>query len=175
MSFIIEVADKVKPIKRGKGTVLDLAYTCDKSEGEVWHITNFTNKLDDDTIKTLKNAKAGDSLQIMYEKNGKYANLIWANADLKASPPESVRTTLNPPAATGAKPSGYDNLGQQIGNSITNAVNSLGTGKSTKEYKERAIEFIMMGDDIRALVASGETEKMSKAMPDDTTTDDEAW
>lgn len=45
---------------------------------------------------------------------------------------------------------GYDSLGNQIGNSVTNAVNSLGAGKSIEEYKSRAWEFIQMGDELRA-------------------------
>lgn len=54
--------------------------------------------------------------------------------------------------ATNTKTGGYDNLGQQIGNSMTNAVNSLGAGKTIEEYRARALEFVLAGDYVRAQI-----------------------
>lgn len=59
--------------------------------------------------------------------------------------------------SSSSKSSGYDNLGQQIGNSITNAVASLGAGHTVEEYRQRALELVMAGDWVREQVTKSAT------------------
>lgn len=47
------------------------------------------------------------------------------------------------------KSNGYDNLGQQVGNCVTNAIASLGPGKDIDQYKTRMLELAEAGNWLR--------------------------
>ncbi len=174
MKSNVEVV-QVETVKAGKVDRLVLHYKAERTKGEVWKIGALSVKLSDVSRATLKAAKPGDVISVDIEKEGQYFNLISASTDTTATPTASAARATS--STGGAKTSGYDNLGQQIGNSITNAVNSLGTGKTSNDYKQRAIEFILMGDDIRELVTSGNIKPLAKgaASVEQTSDDDSTW
>ena len=116
------------------------------SDNTVWKIANLASKLDESSKAKLRSVKKGDVVSVDMVKEGKFWNLV--------SVGEPVAETKGKGSGT-AKPGGYDSLGNQIGNCITNAVNSLGQGHTTKEYKTRAEEFLQMGDEIRANAEAG--------------------
>jgi hypothetical protein len=142
----------VEKTKAGKTDRIVLHYTSDKTKGEVWKVGALAIKLDESSRSVLNTAKAGDKIGINMTKEGNYWNLTEATTAVDESARTSARTSASTKTSAGG---GYDNLGQQIGNSITNAVNSLGAGKSVAEYKQRAIDLILAGNEIRELVNSG--------------------
>lgn len=72
---------------------------------------------------------------------------------------------------SGVKSGGYDNLGQQIGNSLTNAIVSLGAGHTVEEYKQRCLELVKAGDWVREQMegkASSVEKNATVQVPDST-------
>lgn len=47
------------------------------------------------------------------------------------------------------KEGGSDNLGAQVGNALKLSVETLGSGKTLAQYKTRALEFIILGDELK--------------------------
>ncbi len=121
-------------------------YTGD--DGSTWKIGNLESNLKPETLAEIKGLTTPEEKSITVEKEGKFWNLISVGAVTE----KKAGSTYNKPAA---KSGGYDSLGNQIGNTITNAVVSLGSGKSITEYKARALELVLMGNEIRDIVESG--------------------
>ena len=57
---------------------------------------------------------------------------------------------------------GYDAVGQQVGNCVTNAIASLGAGKTMEEYEERMFELAQAGDRLRAKIENKITQPVTK-------------
>ena len=49
----------------------------------------------------------------------------------------------------------YGSLGQQVGNCVSNAILSLGAGKTIEQYKERMLELAEAGNWLRSKLESG--------------------
>lgn len=142
---------KVETVKAGKTDRIVLHY--EGTDGTTWKIGALAVKLPEASRTTLLAAVPGSFLTVTMLKEGAYWNLTQVTSATAAG---ATSNTTKPAAPTNAQKSGgYDNLGQQIGNSITNAVNSLGTGKTVAEYQQRAIDFIKAGNTIRELSESG--------------------
>jgi predicted nucleotidyltransferase len=56
-------------------------------------------------------------------------------------------------------------------NALTNAVNSLGVGETTKEYKDRVFEFVELGNDVVDAVLN-KTTPNKEPIIDNTIVDD---
>jgi len=147
---------QVEVAKAGKVDRIVLHYV--GTDGDTWKIGALATELDADSRKTLAAAKGGDSLSIEITKDGNYWNLI------KASPAESSTSTTTSaysktPASTTAQ--NRTDVKIQVMNALTNSVVSLGAGKTTKEYKDRVIEFVMLGNDVVELVLGGGLTKLN--------------
>lgn len=109
--------------------------------------------LPEDSKKIYEKLKEGDEFVVVKREDGKF----WPFQELRdvsTYKPKPVWDGNSSNYKGGNKnhsggKSNYDNLGQQIGNSITNAVNSLGAGKTVEEYKQRALELVLAGDWVR--------------------------
>ena len=94
--------------------------------------------------------EAGQVLELTREKDGQFWKTISVTPVAKGATTSTESRKTSSSSSTGqAKSYGYDSIGQQIGNCITNAVTSLGAGKTIEEYQERAIDLILMGNEIR--------------------------
>lgn len=137
------------------------------NDGKTWKIGNLAVKLTEESREKLKAAAVElvggvqPTLGIEVAKEGNYWNLLTVGDPVKEA------------TTTGKKQSGgYDSLGNQVGNCVTNSVNSLGAGKTISEYKTRAVEFMLMGNEIRELAESGQLET-EIAKPTELATNDE--
>lgn len=146
------IVKNVEKTKAGKTDRIVLHYTSDKSNGETWKVGALAVKLDEESRAKLNTVQAGDTVGIDIAKDGNYWNLTKVGDPVQTA--YSSRSAGSSTKNAANKTSGYDNLGQQIGNSITNAVNSLGAGHTVAEYKQRAIELIQIGNEIRELINS---------------------
>ena len=166
---------EIETVKGGKADRIVLHYV--GTDGTTWKIGALAAKLDTTSRTALLAAKPGDSITIEMIKDGAYWNLTRVGSDgvplvASSAPATRAQGSLQPSATTWNKPttksSGYDSLGNQIGNCITNAVNSLGEGRSAAEYKTRAIELLQMGDEIRASAESGGLKAPTTVLNDTT-------
>jgi hypothetical protein len=102
---------------------------------------------------------AGDTVDLVYEKNEKgffnIKSITKAEGTAEKALPAKRKYTAK---------SGYDNVGQQVGNAITNAVTTLGVGKTIDQYEARAIDIIQMGNRLRELIETGDiTERTANS------------
>lgn len=160
---------------RGKEQYLLLTYKRldGDTAGKEFTTGTFISKLDAESKTQIK--KGGEFVIVKIEeevKGKKYWNLLKVE-DISTYKPKPAYKPFSGQGTSGFKStligrgSSYDNLGQQIGNSMTNAVNSLGAGKTVQEYEDRAYELVKAGDRVRARVE----EKITAALPtNDTTT-----
>ncbi len=118
----------------------------------------------------MKNLQGGETAEITWQKNEKgfynVANLtVGGKATTKTS---TAKTYTKTDTATSKSTHSYaDNaIGQQVGNALTNAVNSLG-GKAVtiSQIETRAWELILLGERLKKRIASGDHEK-DNAQPD---------
>lgn len=147
---------KYKRLDDGKDKILTVQYfigQLDENSGEV--------------LKTLKEGGPGTKFVVVKEEGGprpqggNYWNLKeFRHADTFVW--KTYTNNYNNNNNNNNNKSTYDNLGQQIGNSMTNAVNSLGVGKSIDEYKQRALEFVLAKDWIREQVTKQKQETQDR-------------
>lgn len=160
------------PSTEGKGTkayklVLDYTRVDGEGEKKPTKASKFMESLTADEKALLKAAIVGTELVITKQEGKPYTNkegrqvTPWNLTTIAAKDTwvEKPKKQWNGKQSGG----GYDNLGQQIGNSVTNAVNSLGAGKTMDEYRQRALEFVLAGDWVREQVEN----KTPKLIPAD--------
>lgn len=150
-----------KLLEEGRGTTghrLGVQYTrTDGDKGPTQGMTAFklVSGWTSEEKELIKALKQGDSMVVnkvessYTSKDGKQRT-AWnldTVADISTYKPREPRGNWNKGSG-----GGYDNLGHQIGNSITNAVVSLGPGHTVEEYKQRALEIVKAGDWIREQV-----------------------
>lgn len=162
-----------KPSAEGVGTKghrLTLEYTridSDRPQNPT-KASKFVNALTDAEKALAKTLKAGDEVVITKEEGKPYTNKAgitvtpW-NLTAIAAKETYVAPKKEKWAPAAKATGGYDNLGQQIGNSLTNAVNSLGAGYTVEQYRQRALEFVLAGDWVRAQVEAKAAAKPSEA------------
>lgn len=150
-----------KPFMEGQGTkyqklVLDYTRIDSDKPQNPSKASKFVNAVTDIEKALLKTLQAGDEVVITKEEGKPYTNKAgitvtpWNLTTIAAKDTwvAKPKKTFTPGKPTG----GYDNLGQQIGNSLTNAVNSLGAGYTVEQYRQRALEFVLAGDWVREQV-----------------------
>lgn len=142
-----------------------------RDDGKAGKIGNLAVKLPEQARDKLKAVAAEvlggaqPTVGIEIVKEGNYWNLVNVSDRV---------TETNNNNNNKKQSSGYDSLGNQIGNCVTNSVNSLGAGKTIAEYKTRAIEFLLMGNEIRELAETGQAQTvLATATVEYTTTDEE--
>ncbi len=160
----VEVVE-VETIKGGKADRIVLHYK--GTDNTTWKIGALAARLVEDSRKVLLAATKGDYLAIVLEKEGNYWNLITASPAAQGEAPKKSYQ----PSGTAAPfvKSKETDTRIQVMNALTNAVASLGAGKSTKEYKDRVLEFVALGSDVTELVLAGGLDALKQsAVPEAT-------
>jgi hypothetical protein len=145
-------------------------YTGD--DGSSWKIGNLVAKLGETTRAEI-NAVSGELKEgkkpvrnVSVEKEGQFWNLV----DISQG-----KTVVNKKTSTYQPQSPEDKQKTdtkiQVMNALTNAVNSLGVGKTTKEYKDRVFEFVELGNDVVDAVLN-KTTPNKEPIIDNTIVDD---
>jgi hypothetical protein len=159
-----------KPITEGKGTKqykLLLEYTRVDGDGvkKPMKGSKWMNAVTESELALLRTLKDGDELVITKEEqeytdkegNPKTAwNLVGLAArDTWIEKPKKPEWKGGGGKWEGkAKSGGYDSVGNQVGNCITNAIITLGAGKTMEEYKARMLELAEVGNWLRAKIES---------------------
>ncbi len=139
---------QIEIIKGNKADRIVLHYV--GTDNTAWKIGALAAKLDASSRDALLGAKKDDLLDVEIIKEGNYWNLVKAAAlNGEAAAKKSYQ-----PSGTAAPfvKSKETDTRIQVMNALTNSIVSLGAGKTTKEYKERVIEFVTIGNDIVAAI-----------------------
>lgn len=151
---------QIETVKGNKADRIVLHYV--GSDGSTWKIGALAAKLDESSRKTLLAAKKDDILAVNLVKEGNYWNLTSAAvADSTNSPaPTAGYSKTSAPYSAPVKSKETDTR-IQVMNALTNAIVSLGAGKTTKEYKDRVLEFVLLGNDVVDTVLAGNLEALA--------------
>lgn len=125
---------------------LDSEDTAKEYSAQKW-----TASFSDEEKSLLKALKTGETFTLIKESvigKGQDGTLrtFWNLKEIKPASAYVEKTKNYSKSGT----SGYDNLGQQIGNAITNSIASLGAGKTMEQYKQRAADLMQMGNWLRS-------------------------
>lgn len=158
----------VETKKAGKTDRIVLNYVSPDGN-QTWSIGGLAAKLDDTSRKALKAAKQGDVLQVEVAKVGDYWNLISAGGGsaVQAATKASDKPAYTPSSNSSSAKSPDTNIRIQTMNALTNAVASLGTGKTSKEYKERVVEFMLVVDDVIEAATAGTLKALKSGANND--------
>lgn len=180
---------EVEKLKAGKVDRLVLHYV--GNDKTTWKIGALAPKLDEDSRKKLLSSQKDDVICIELLKEGNFWNLVKASDALTEGSQVTPTTTTTSPdtkksyntqsTAGGFVKSKETDTRIQVMNALTNAIVSLGAGKTTKEYKERVMEFVTLGNqvveqalngDLTALAQESTVKNLDVDAFVDTTTDD---
>lgn len=169
-----QLAQLEKPLQENKGQKnhkIGVLYTylgVDKTEPGK-EATKFASEFTKEEIDLLKSLKPGDKFVVNKEEysytradgsvgKGWKLSSIADESTYKPRIPTTQtkkewkgKMTTN---TTGTK-SGYDTLGQQVGNCVSNSILSLGAGKTIEQYKERMLELAEAGNWLRQQLEKG--------------------
>jgi len=132
---------EIETVKGNKADRIVLHYV--GADGSTWKIGALAAKLDENSRKFLLATKPGDTITITNEKEGNYWNLTSAST-----------ATQSDNSSTSYTPQGTSSKGKetdtriQVMNALTNAIVSLGAGKTTQEYRDRVVEFVLLGNTV---------------------------
>ncbi len=137
------------------------------TDGTTWKIGALESKLDDSSKSALKAAKAGDTITIEVLKDGNYWNLTRIGDGLAAEAstiPKQWSGSKTSYTSPGTTVKGKDvDTRIQVMNALTNAVVSLGAGKTIAEYEKRVVEFVALGSKITKSILEGGAEVTSSS------------
>jgi hypothetical protein len=169
---------KVETVKGGKADRIVLHYV--GSDGTPWKIGALAAKLDENSRKALLTAKEGGTLSVNIAKEGNYWNLVSAGPEQASDAPRNnsgsssdkpynksnnySKSSYTPPTAEEKK---RTDVKIQVMNALTNAIVSLGAGKSTAEYKQRVVEFVSLGNEVVQDTLAGNLQAPTLDVSDD--------
>lgn len=157
---------QIETVKGTKSDRIVLHYV--GTDGSTWKIGALAAKLDEASRKTLLASKKDDTISIEITKEGNYWNLV--SASKATSEASNATNSNNKSSGTGRDKT---DVKIQVMNALTNAVSSLGTGKTTKEYKDRVVEFVLLGNDVVDLVLSGNLTALANGATTEVDTNDD--
>lgn len=138
-------------------------------DGAVWKTGNLLTKLSEHSRETLKTVKEGDLIPVNISKVDNYWTLVAAGTDTTVSYNHGVAPGSKPSnKAPYTQPQAYSGKSKetdtriQVMNALTNAIVSLGSGKTTEQYKKRVVEFVTLGNEVVDSVLTGKLEVIIK-------------
>lgn len=157
---------KVAGVKR-----LTSPYPCHEfsfeQDGEIRTKKVYTSK-NRDLADVLDALSVGEEVAVSWRKNDKGFYEVAgisrgnaANTPAKKTYQKTTTTAAANSSTAGKSHSFADNaIGQQVGNALTNAVNSLGGQKVTiAQIEQRAWELVLLGERLKKRIADGEHNK----------------